>query len=50
MRTLVVDDEPSVRGAVRRALTLAGDEVTVAEDGERALSAPACRVRFPDRV
>jgi len=48
MRILVVDDEPSVRNAVRRALVLAGYEVTLAEDGEQALSALA--VRSPDAV
>jgi two-component system response regulator MprA len=48
MRILVVDDEPSVRSAVRRALVLAGYEVTLAEDGERALSMLA--VHSPDAV
>ena len=48
MRILVVDDEPSVRGAVRRALVLAGYAVTLAEDGEQALSVLA--VQSPDAV
>jgi two-component system response regulator MprA len=37
VRILVVDDDRAVRDALRRALTLAGYEVTPAEDGERAL-------------
>ena len=37
MRILVVDDEPSVRDAVERALRLDGHEVELAENGERAL-------------
>jgi two-component system response regulator MprA len=48
MRILVVDDEPSVRNAVRRALVLAGYAVTLAEDGEQALSMLA--VESPDAV
>jgi two-component system response regulator MprA len=39
MRILVVDDEPSVREAVERALKLDGHEVQLAENGERALHA-----------
>jgi two-component system, OmpR family, response regulator MprA len=34
---LVVDDDRALREALRRALTLAGYEVQVAEDGEQAL-------------
>ena len=34
---LVVDDEPSVREALRRALTLEGYEVDLANDGSQAL-------------
>jgi two-component system, OmpR family, response regulator MprA len=34
---LVVDDDRAVRDALRRALTLAGYEVQMAEDGEQAL-------------
>lgn len=37
MRILVVDDDRAVREALRRTLTLAGYEVEVAQDGERAL-------------
>jgi two-component system response regulator MprA len=37
MRVLVVDDDDSVRAAVRRALLLAGYEVLVAENGEQGL-------------
>jgi len=37
MRILVVDDERAVRNALRRAFTLAGYDVALAEDGERAL-------------
>ncbi len=39
MRVLVVDDEPAVRAAVTRALTLDGYEVVAAEDGLAALGA-----------
>ncbi len=37
MRILVVDDDRAVRDALRRALTLAGYEVQLAQDGEQAL-------------
>ena len=37
MRILVVDDEPGVRDALRRALTLEGWSVDLAEDGRMAL-------------
>ncbi len=37
MRVLVVDDDRAVRDALRRALTLGGYEVQLAEDGEQAL-------------
>jgi two-component system response regulator MprA len=37
VRILVVDDDRAVREALRRALTLAGYEVQVVEDGEQAL-------------
>jgi DNA-binding response OmpR family regulator len=37
-RVLVVDDDETVRDVVRRYLELAGHEVTVAGDGEQALS------------
>jgi two-component system response regulator MprA len=39
VRVLVVDDEPAVRAAVTRALTLDGYEVVGAEDGPAALGA-----------
>ena len=38
MRILVVDDDRSVRDALRRALTLGGYEVDAAEDGQQALT------------
>jgi two-component system response regulator MprA len=41
VRILVVDDDRAVREALRRALTLAGYETQLAEDGERALDALA---------
>jgi two-component system, OmpR family, response regulator MprA len=47
MRVLVVDDEPAVRDALRRALTLEGYEVDLAADGEEALRAAA---RSPDAI
>lgn len=37
MKILVVDDERAVRESLRRALTLEGYEVDLAEDGEEAL-------------
>jgi len=37
VRVLVVDDDRAVREALRRALTLAGYEVQLAQDGEQAL-------------
>lgn len=43
MRVVVVDDEPRVRSALRRALTLAGYEVELAEDGAEALRLLAAR-------
>jgi two-component system, OmpR family, response regulator MprA len=48
MRILVVDDEPSVRDAVERALKLDGHEVRLAENGERALR--LVRDEAPDAV
>jgi two-component system, OmpR family, response regulator MprA len=39
MRVLVVEDDRAVRDAVRRALILAGYEVTLAADGDEALDA-----------
>jgi chemotaxis protein histidine kinase CheA/ActR/RegA family two-component response regulator len=36
-KILVAEDSPLIRDAIRRELTRAGFEVTVAEDGERAL-------------
>ena len=37
MRVLVVDDEPAVRDSLRRALTLEGYDVELAQDGLEAL-------------
>lgn len=48
MRVLVAEDEPAVRTALRRALTMSGYQVTVAEDGAQALAAVAARQ--PDLV
>lgn len=48
MRVLVVDDEPAVRDAVRRALVLSGYEVQQAADGREALEALAAAA--PDAV
>jgi len=47
-RLLVVDDEPAVRDALRRALALEGYDVNLAADGEEALSALA--LEEPDAV
>jgi two-component system, OmpR family, response regulator MprA len=41
MNVLVVDDEPAVRGSLRRALGLEGYEISTADDGEEALEALA---------
>ncbi len=38
---LVAEDEPNVRAFISRALTLAGHDTTIAEDGQRALEALA---------
>jgi two-component system response regulator MprA len=48
VRLLVVDDDRAVREALRRTLTLAGYEVEMAEDGERALEQIVTAV--PDAV
>ena len=48
VRILVVDDDRSVRDALRRALTLGGYEVEVAEDGRQALARLATAT--PDAV
>ena len=48
MRVLVVDDEPAVRDALRRALGLAGYDVQLAEDGSAALALLAAA--SPDAV
>ncbi|GAA1795379.1 response regulator transcription factor [Planosporangium flavigriseum] len=48
MRVLVVDDEPSVREMVSRALRLAGLDVATAEDGSAALD--LVRVDPPDAI
>jgi two-component system, OmpR family, response regulator MprA len=41
MRVLIIDDDRALRDALRRALTLAGYDVTTAEDAERGLDAIA---------
>jgi two-component system, OmpR family, response regulator MprA len=41
VNVLVVDDEPAVRGSLRRALGLEGYEISTADDGEEALEALA---------
>jgi two-component system response regulator MprA len=38
MRILVVDDDPAVRGSLRRSLTFNGYQVELAADGEQALA------------
>jgi two-component system response regulator MprA len=48
MRILVVDDDRAVRDALRRALTLGGYEVEIAEDGIQCLDMVAQSV--PDAV
>ncbi len=48
MRVLVVDDDPAVSGALHRALRLEGYDVSLANDGPRALEEIA--VRPPDAV
>ena len=48
MRLVVVDDDRALREVLRRALTLAGYEVRLAESGARALSEVASAV--PDAV
>jgi two-component system response regulator MprA len=48
VRILVVDDDRSVRDALRRALTLAGYEAPAAESGQHALTQVASSV--PDAV
>ena len=48
MKVLVVEDEPAVRDALRRALTLEGYEVELAEDGVEGVTAAA--TRSPDAI
>ncbi len=48
MRVLIVDDDRAVRESLRRALSLTGYEVTLAETGSEALSQLATSV--PDAV
>src|SRR3954452_21668049 len=48
VRVLIVDDDRSVRDALRRALTLGGYEVDAAEGGQHALTQVA--VATPDAV
>jgi DNA-binding response OmpR family regulator len=45
---LVVDDEPTLRSVMRRALARDGHEVLVAEDGARALKLAASHARRID--
>src|SRR4029079_10019327 len=48
MRVLIIDDDRALRDALRRALTLAGYEVTTAEDAETGLDTIASE--HPDAV
>jgi len=48
MRVLIVDDDPAVSGALHRALRLEGYEVSLADDGPKALEEIA--IRPPDAV
>jgi len=48
VKVLVVEDEPAVRDALRRALTLEGYEVELAEDGVEGVTAAA--TRSPDAI
>ena len=48
MRVLIIDDDRALRDALRRALTLAGYEVTTAEDAESGLDTIASE--HPDAV
>jgi two-component system response regulator MprA len=48
VKVLVVDDEPAVRDALRRALTLEGYEVDLAADGIEGVTAAA--TRGPDAI
>jgi two-component system response regulator MprA len=48
VKVLVVDDEPAVRDALRRALTLEGYDVDLAEDGIEGVTAAA--TRGPDAI
>jgi two-component system response regulator MprA len=50
MRILVVDDEPAVRDALKRALALDGYEVDLASDGSEALDRLASSVDPPDAI
>jgi two-component system response regulator MprA len=50
MRVLVVDDDRAVREALKRALSLEGYEVELAEDGRAALAYFEGERPFPDAV
>jgi two-component system response regulator MprA len=50
MKILVVDDEPAVREALRRALQLEGYDVALASDGAEALERLQTRAEEPDAV
>ncbi len=48
VEVLIVDDDRALRDALRRALALAGYEITLAEDGQQALAAVAAAA--PDAI
>ena len=48
VKVLIVDDDRALRDALRRALALAGYEVTLAEDGQQALAVVAAAA--PDAI
>ena len=50
VRILIADDDRAVRDALRRALTLGGYEVALAEGGQEALDAVATRDARRDRA
>ncbi len=48
VKVLIVDDDRALRDALRRALALAGYEITLAEDGQQALAVVAAAA--PDAI